>query len=677
MRALKPKQKPDSQNRFSARLGNRSVHSDVVPTVVHEVISSSGQPLDSTTRMQMHSRLGHDFGEVRVHVGARAEESARDVNARAYVVGRHVVFGAGQYRPGTSAGERLIAHEAAHVLQQMSASGRAAGLAPGNTSERAARAAEGARRGASALLRGSRGVGLARDRDTCSLEALSDAELEREFDLVHGRLSADECYDDREMDQEYLDTIVSEITRRQEGVSYDDETPAPASDPAPAPSGPEGRKVLKVERKGVRIDYEPDPKAYRGQELAYTADIPLEGVHSVGTYRSSFYLIVPYLRLGTDRVVFYSAYNPEMKRTEYVIGPEMIHAFIANETMWRFSAAAAYPIVGEMPDYKAESGKVVSRVMAGDLRGAFEAWVASWKAAVKDPGFWTETVMATAGAVASRAPAPRVGALPKAPVPARPPVAPAVKPPVPAAKPPVAVPKPAAPAAKPPAASTASRPPVRGASASSEGVTRHGPINQPKVEYIQRPGRSPGGRGSGRPRRQPSRSKPARRRRRSTSKEIERTRQQEIAERERQIRRTDVESAADDVRTQAHPRLSKSSTPSERLRADLERNGIRVPDGHDAHHIVPSKGGGKVADRARSVLKRDGVHLDTEPNGVPLPRTTMDPATVPEALTRHQTVHTQRYYKALAKRLEAAPPGTARDALRAIRAEIRAGKFPH
>ncbi len=89
-----------------------------VPPIVHEVLRAPGQPLDAETRAFMEPRFGHDFSRVRVHTDARAAESARAVNALAYTVGRDVVFGAGQYAPGASAGRRLIAHELAHVVQQ-------------------------------------------------------------------------------------------------------------------------------------------------------------------------------------------------------------------------------------------------------------------------------------------------------------------------------------------------------------------------------------------------------------------------------------------------------------------------------------------------------------------------------------------------------------------------------
>ena len=89
-----------------------------VPPRVHEVLRSSGQPMDERTRVLMEPYFGHDFGSVRVHHDPRAAESAQQVNALAYTVGSHVVFGAGQYRPNSVSGQRLLAHELTHVVQQ-------------------------------------------------------------------------------------------------------------------------------------------------------------------------------------------------------------------------------------------------------------------------------------------------------------------------------------------------------------------------------------------------------------------------------------------------------------------------------------------------------------------------------------------------------------------------------
>jgi outer membrane protein OmpA-like peptidoglycan-associated protein len=90
----------------------------VVPPVVHEVLNSLGQPLDTGTRAFFEPRFGSDFSAVRVHTDAKAAESARAVNALAYTVGRNIVFGEGQHAPQTTAGRRLMAHELTHSLQQ-------------------------------------------------------------------------------------------------------------------------------------------------------------------------------------------------------------------------------------------------------------------------------------------------------------------------------------------------------------------------------------------------------------------------------------------------------------------------------------------------------------------------------------------------------------------------------
>jgi hypothetical protein len=89
-----------------------------VSPVVHEALSSPGQPLDADTRTFMEPRFGHDFSDVRVHTDGRAAESARSVNALAYTVGRNIVFDANQYSPTTMEGRRLMAHELTHVVQQ-------------------------------------------------------------------------------------------------------------------------------------------------------------------------------------------------------------------------------------------------------------------------------------------------------------------------------------------------------------------------------------------------------------------------------------------------------------------------------------------------------------------------------------------------------------------------------
>jgi len=88
------------------------------PPIAPSSLLSTGRPLDPATLNFMEARFGHNFRAVRVHTDPQAAESARGVNALAYTVGRNIVFGAGQYSPGTKAGLRLLAHELAHTIQQ-------------------------------------------------------------------------------------------------------------------------------------------------------------------------------------------------------------------------------------------------------------------------------------------------------------------------------------------------------------------------------------------------------------------------------------------------------------------------------------------------------------------------------------------------------------------------------
>jgi hypothetical protein len=103
-----------------ALLSRKSEASPVTaaPQVVRQGLNSPGRPLDTETRSVAEPRFGHDFAKVQVHAGSTAAESARSVNALAYTVGNHIVFGDGQYNPGTDRGRHLLVHELTHVAQQ-------------------------------------------------------------------------------------------------------------------------------------------------------------------------------------------------------------------------------------------------------------------------------------------------------------------------------------------------------------------------------------------------------------------------------------------------------------------------------------------------------------------------------------------------------------------------------
>jgi hypothetical protein len=88
---------------------------------VHDVIGKGGgAPLDESTRATMETSFGQDFGDVRLHTDARASASAEAVGANAYTVGNDVVFRSGHFDASSPTGQRTIAHELTHVVQQRS-----------------------------------------------------------------------------------------------------------------------------------------------------------------------------------------------------------------------------------------------------------------------------------------------------------------------------------------------------------------------------------------------------------------------------------------------------------------------------------------------------------------------------------------------------------------------------
>jgi hypothetical protein len=88
---------------------------------VHDIVGKGGgSPLDEGVRSSMESGFGQDFGDVRVHTDAEASKSAESVGANAYTVGSDIVFRSGHFDAASPTGQRTIAHELSHVVQQRS-----------------------------------------------------------------------------------------------------------------------------------------------------------------------------------------------------------------------------------------------------------------------------------------------------------------------------------------------------------------------------------------------------------------------------------------------------------------------------------------------------------------------------------------------------------------------------
>ena len=77
-----------------------------------------GRALDTKVQRQMESAFGTDFSRVRIHQDPQADTLSHSLGARAFATGSDIFFRSGEYAPGSSSGQRLLAHELTHVLQQ-------------------------------------------------------------------------------------------------------------------------------------------------------------------------------------------------------------------------------------------------------------------------------------------------------------------------------------------------------------------------------------------------------------------------------------------------------------------------------------------------------------------------------------------------------------------------------
>lgn len=111
-------------NRHVQRLISRSLASEGEtvdsPEIEGPIESArgSGQALDSTVRRRMDSAFGSDFSGVRVHTDDRADRLNKSLDARAFTTGNDIFFRQGEYQPGSHSGNKLLAHELTHVVQQ-------------------------------------------------------------------------------------------------------------------------------------------------------------------------------------------------------------------------------------------------------------------------------------------------------------------------------------------------------------------------------------------------------------------------------------------------------------------------------------------------------------------------------------------------------------------------------
>lgn len=74
----------------------------------------AGEPMQSSTRNSLESRMGVDLSSVRVHQDQAAQESSQAIQAKAFTHGNDIWLGPGESQSNLP----LMAHEATHVVQQ-------------------------------------------------------------------------------------------------------------------------------------------------------------------------------------------------------------------------------------------------------------------------------------------------------------------------------------------------------------------------------------------------------------------------------------------------------------------------------------------------------------------------------------------------------------------------------
>lgn len=125
------KKDEDEKPRKALRSPTPAGGTAVVPAGIEAGLSAmtgGGTPLAEPLRSLFEPRFGLDFSDVRIHTGPEAHGAASELGARAFTVGEHIFFGAGEYQPATTAGQHLLAHELTHTIQQKPGAARAARL---------------------------------------------------------------------------------------------------------------------------------------------------------------------------------------------------------------------------------------------------------------------------------------------------------------------------------------------------------------------------------------------------------------------------------------------------------------------------------------------------------------------------------------------------------------------
>ena len=168
----------------------------------------------------------------------------------------------------------------------------------------------------------------------------------------------------------------------------------------PPPLGP-ATASRAVEQRAIdpAISQRPAPDAFRGTELYYVVgDEYFRGTSAPRkAYRSEHYWVVPQVRQESGEVVAYVAYNPDVQRNEFVIGPNELGFFFEHEALYKWLASSTYPVLGEPRPYQVSHGRMVASIFRGDIGGATRQYGTEWAQALNDPEWYVRMLGSVVG----------------------------------------------------------------------------------------------------------------------------------------------------------------------------------------------------------------------------------------------------------------------------------------
>lgn len=114
---MKKEDKKEEEHKLQKKDAGTANAAPVTSSYINS-LNGRGTVLPVPAQQFFGERMGYDFSNVKVHTDKEAQQSAKEVNAKAYTVGNNIVFNEGQFNTESTEGKKLIAHELVHVVQQ-------------------------------------------------------------------------------------------------------------------------------------------------------------------------------------------------------------------------------------------------------------------------------------------------------------------------------------------------------------------------------------------------------------------------------------------------------------------------------------------------------------------------------------------------------------------------------